>query len=234
MKKCKIISIKKIGTEMTYNVTMKSDQHNYKIVDKAGNGVYTANSHSVAYAFTSYQNAYLKCYYPIEFMCNVLTADLGEKEKIDEYIREVTRMGMVVKGVSINHSNKMFTIEDGKNKATGKQYSYIRCPFTSLDSLGDKAADSIIANQPFTSLQDFLHKVDLRQVSSRVFSNLVDAGAIDEIYPNKSKSEIKRDYEVIKDDIVKGRVFEKRHKDYVDQFGGDSLFDRVAPGEIEI
>ena len=86
MKKCKIRLIKSLGFKKTYNVTMKGHQHNYKIFDVEGNNSFiTSNSHSAAYAFIAYQCAWLKIYYPIEFMCNLLTSEINNNDK-DEKI----------------------------------------------------------------------------------------------------------------------------------------------------
>ena len=77
MQKCKIKSVKSLGIQKTYNVTMKSKQHNYALYDdKNGCHVISGNSHSCAYAFLAYQTAFLKYYYPLEFMSNLLTSEI--------------------------------------------------------------------------------------------------------------------------------------------------------------
>jgi len=223
MKKCKIKSVKSIGKQKTYNVTMKSRQHNYSIYDeKTGCSVVSLNSHSAAYAFLAYQTAYLKVYYPLEFMCCLLTSELKDKDKLDFYIREAKRMKIVTKVTHINKSDTIFKIEKGKNKE-GKDYEFLRAPFTALKGVGSKAVESIVENQPFKNLEDFIHKVSGRVVNKRVLEALINAGAMLEAWrvPNE---ELLAQYPEIKKQVEKQKkAIEKQNKKEAEYEG--SLFD---------
>ena len=132
MKGFKVKSVRSLGIHNTYNVTMAGAQHNYQIIDGFGNKIYTKNSHSVAYSFISLQTMYLKVYYPLEFMCNLLTSEIDntdKNEKLDSYIKEATRMGITVKQPDLNKSSSKFVIEKGisqKSGQIGTEIEYIR------------------------------------------------------------------------------------------------------------
>lgn len=179
MQKCKIISIKSVGKQKTYNVTMSGNQHNYKIVDENGNGIYTRNSHSAAYAFIAYQTAWLKYYYPIEYMCNLLTSEIDntdKDEKLDLYIKTADRMDIKLWKAHINRSGHEFIID----KVEGKEV--LRAPLTALKGVGNKAVDSIVKGQPYKDFEDFMRRTEARVVNTRVFATIVEAGCMDEAW----------------------------------------------------
>lgn len=236
MQKCKIKSVKPIGKQMTYNVTMKGDQHNYKIVRSDGIGIYSRNSHSAAYAFLAYQTAYLKVYYPIEFMCNLLSSELdsGDKnKKMDEYFKETTRMGLCIKHTDLNLSKLTFTIEKGVSDITGEPIDYIRAPLTILDGVGSKAATEIVAKQPFKNLKDFLARVDLSKVDVKVFETLVEKSCLPVSWGQTVSHRIMENYHKIRDEIDKEKANLKKEKAYLSQFSG-GLFDDLGNSKISL
>lgn len=230
MQKCKIKSVKPIGKSMSYNVTMRGGQHNYFIEDN-GKKVVTANSHSAAYSFVAYQTAYLKVYYPLEYMCNLLTSEISNEDKLDTYLSETRRMGADLRQPNINKSGKDFKIERGVKN--GKEYDFLRMPLTAIKGIGDKAVDEIVLKQPFPSLKDFISRLDLRKVNSKVFNALVDSGAMDDVW-NVSREEIKTRYEDIKKVVDKEKVSKKKQEVHESSFGGMSLFDKVDSSNIQI
>lgn len=236
MQKCKIKSVKSIGKQMTYNVTMKGDQHNYKVVSPSGVGIYSRNSHSAAYAFLAYQTAFLKVYFPIEFMCNLLSSELdsGDKnEKMNTYYSEATRMGLVIKKTDLNLSKLHFTIERGVSDITGEPLDYIRAPLTVLDGVGSKAAAEIVDQQPFKNLRDFLMKVNLSKVDVRVFEKIVQKGCLPSSWGSSVTHRVMENYHKIRSEIDKDKNNVKKEAAYLSQFSG-GLFDDLGNSDISM
>ncbi|HPU97662.1 MAG TPA: DNA polymerase III subunit alpha, partial [Candidatus Hydrogenedentes bacterium] len=128
-------------------------------------------SHSLAYAIVAYQTAYLKAHYPVEFMCALLTSEIGKQEKLEEYILEARNMGIEVLPPDINASTEIFSIESGK----------IRYALTAIQNMGEKAAEAIVAerekNGPYRDVFDFCIRLSDTRLSSIVIQRLNHAGA---------------------------------------------------------
>lgn len=230
MQKSKIKSIKFIGEEMTYNVEMESPQHNY-FIENNGKSVISLNSHSVVYSLLSLQTAYLKTHYSVEFMCNLLSSEIGDEDKLPLYLAEAKRMGIHILPPHFNKSKKEYTVESVLDKRTGKKVDILRTPLNFVKGVGDKALDAIVNSQPFTGLMDFLSRVDLRAVNSKVFNALVDDGALNGIEGEMKGEEIKKRYEECKVLIEKKKKVAKKEEANQKQWGG-SLFD--TPSNLEI
>lgn len=228
MRKCKIISAKSLGKQKTYNLTMDGDQHNYKIVDINGNGVYSQNSHSAAYSFIAYQCAWLKIYYPLEFMCNLLTSEINNSdkgEKMNQYFASAGKMGIKIYRTNLNKSGIEFTIDKMPDKKTGKLEDILRSPLTMLDGVGEKAVKNIVANRPYENLEDFLKRTDQRLVNSRVFKMLVSCGSMDDALP-ENRGVLMAKYEEVKKKIDKDKKALKRHEEQKEKNKGKpTLFD---------
>jgi DNA polymerase-3 subunit alpha len=170
MLKCKIKSIKPLGVEEAYNLTMKSNQHNYKIVNDYDLGIYTSNSHSAAYAMLAYQTAWLKNHYTIEFMCSLLSSVMSEqqREKREPYEDSLPRYGIELLPYDINLSKDVYTIENGG----------IRRPLSVLKGLGDVVIKEIISRQPYKNLEDLITNNSGRSLNKNVFETLVDCGCM--------------------------------------------------------
>jgi len=237
MKKCKVKSIKSLGVQKTYNVTMKSDQHNYAIYDpKTSFSVISKNSHSASYAFLAYQTAFLKVHYPLEFMCSLLSSELGsgdKNKKLNSYWKETTRMGLCIKRTDLNLSKLHFTIESGISDLTGKPIDYIRAPFTVLDGVGNNAAAEIVSKQPFEDLKDFLLRVNLTKVDVRVFERLVEKECLPDSWGSMVSHRIMDKYHAIKAEIDKEKKHLKKSEEYMSQFDG-GLFDDLGNSEISM
>lgn len=131
-------------------------------------------AHAASYGIVSYQTAYVKAHYPVEFMCALLTAESDDTDKIAEAIEECKRMKIGVLVPNINKSAIGFTIEDGNS---------IRFGLSAIKNIGDAAISSILkardANGPFASLSDFARRVDLQKVNRKALESLIKAGAMD-------------------------------------------------------
>ena len=139
-------------------------------------------SHSAAYAMITYQTAWLKANYRSEFMAAYLTSQIGsKKEDLASYIREVRNSGINVLPPDVNVSMASFT-------AAGE---VVRFGLGAVARAGHLAVDAIVAARtekgPFTSLWDFLRRVDLRVVNKSIVENLIGAGAFDALCPNRRK-----------------------------------------------
>jgi len=130
-------------------------------------------SHSAAYGYVSYQTAYLKAHYPVEFMAGLLMEDMNNTDKVIKNIAECRSMGIKVLPPDVNESELSFTVVDNN----------IRFGLAAVKNVGSKAAAEIIRVRGiegrFTSLFDLCGRVDLSKVNRRVLESLVKAGAFD-------------------------------------------------------
>ncbi len=138
-------------------------------------------SHSTAYAMISYQTAYLKAHFPVEFMAAFLSSHIHSKlDVLARYVRAVKSAGISVLPPDINKSGSLFTV-DGEEILFG---------LGAVSKVGGGAVEAILAAReggPFESLWDFLNKVDVRVVGKCVVENLIKAGAFDAISANRKQ-----------------------------------------------
>jgi len=134
-------------------------------------------SHSTRYAMIAYSTAYLKAYYPLQFMSALLTFEMGDTDKVVEYIDEARTMGIEVKAPDINASGNDFTVvhEGGKG--------LIRFGLAAVKGVGSKAVEAIVHARenggPFKSIFDFCQRVDLKNLNRGVIESLIKCGAFD-------------------------------------------------------
>ncbi len=129
-------------------------------------------SHSAGYAVLSYQTAYLKANFPLEFMTCLLNSEIGNSEKIAEYIEECERMGIWILPPDIS-------LSDDKFKIMGNDIVF---GLAAIKNVGASAVSSILEAREkgdFLSLFDFCERVNLRSVNKKVIESLVKAGAFD-------------------------------------------------------
>ncbi len=130
-------------------------------------------SHSAAYAILVMRTAYLKAYYPYEYMAAVLSSYMGNADKLIKYIASCTHNGIPVLPPDINSSNLEFTPTD----------EGIRFGLAGVRGVGESVAQSIIdervANGAFSSLHDFVRRVDARCYNRKTLESLIKAGAFD-------------------------------------------------------
>lgn len=138
-------------------------------------------SHAAAYSLISYQTAYLKAHYPVEFMCAVMDFDIINTDKITLYTDEVHKMGFKVLPPDINYSNALFKVENGN----------IRFALAGVKGVGEANMNAIVEerekNGVFKSLSDFIHRVDIKQINRRQLEQLIKAGAFDGLEKNRAK-----------------------------------------------
>ena len=129
-------------------------------------------SHAAAYAVVSYQTAYLKAHYPVEFLAASMTLDMGNTDKLADFRQDAMRLGIEVVPPSVKTSFRDFEV--GENK--------IFYSLAALKGVGDAAVEHIVAKRkekPFTSLEEFCERVDPKIVGKRVLETLIMAGALD-------------------------------------------------------
>ncbi|OGF74756.1 DNA polymerase III subunit alpha [Candidatus Giovannonibacteria bacterium RIFCSPHIGHO2_02_43_13] len=133
-------------------------------------------AHASAYATLSFQTAYLKYYYPLEFMTALFNADKKDTERISFLIKECKELGLSVLPPDINRSNEIFSIPDGDNQE-------IRFGLTSIKNVGENVVAAIIAerdkNGPYRSLANFLERVESKDLNKKSLESLAKAGALD-------------------------------------------------------
>ncbi len=131
-------------------------------------------SHSAAYALISYQTAYLKANYPVEFMCALLTCEKDNTDKIVEYVKESEQMGITVLPPDVNESVTEFNVVDDHT---------IRFGLLGVKNVGQTAIESIVekrnADGLYQSLYDMCERVDLRLVNRKVIESLIKSGSCD-------------------------------------------------------
>jgi DNA polymerase-3 subunit alpha len=141
-------------------------------------------SHSTRYAILAYQTAYMKAYWPLEYMAALLTYEMGSTEKVVEYIGECRRMGIEVTPPDINESYTDFTVVYEAGDGGGRQ-DVIRFGLAAVKGVGEKAVQQIIEARErierFRSLFHFCENVDLRAVNKQVMEALIKAGAFDRL-----------------------------------------------------
>jgi DNA polymerase-3 subunit alpha len=129
-----------------------------------------------------YQTAWLKAYYPVEFMAALLTYEMGDTDKVVDYIGECRGMGIEVLPPDINESFVDFTVVYNKEHG-GKAGGVIRFGLAAVKGVGAKAVEQIIAARQktgrFKSLFHFCESADLRAVNKQVLESLIKAGAFD-------------------------------------------------------
>ncbi|MGA8610588.1 MAG: DNA polymerase III subunit alpha [Xanthobacteraceae bacterium] len=136
-------------------------------------------SHSAPYALLTYQTAYMKANYPVEFLAASMTLDMGNTDKLAEFRAEAERLGIKVEPPSINRSELEFDVE-------GNTIYYA---LAALRGVGRQAVESIVAarnERPFADLADFARRINSRAINKRVLESLAAAGAFDAFEPNRA------------------------------------------------
>lgn len=150
-------------------------------------------SHSTGYAIVAYQTAYLKTYFPIQYMAAVLTYESVNTEKVVEYIDECKKVllpngnrGVEVKPPDINLSDVAFTVVYSPGEQRDPNHGHIRFGLSAVKGLGVKAIQAMIderrANGPFLSLHDFCERVSSRVINKSSVEALIKCGAFDALH----------------------------------------------------
>lgn len=136
-------------------------------------------SHAAAYAIISYQTAYLKYYYPVEYMAALMTSVIDNPNKVAEYIYNCRQLGISILPPDVNVGESGFTV-DGKN---------IRYGLSAIKSIGRSVIDNLVKEREehglFKSLQDFMKRICGKEVNKRTIENCIKSGALDTLPGNR-------------------------------------------------
>ncbi len=187
MEKQRVIFVK--GCNDTNKIPKAKAERIFDVLEKfAGYGF--VKSHSAAYGVVSYQTAWLKANYPVEFMAASLSNELANTEKIQFFINECKRMGIEVLAPDINESGVRFSVDKGR----------IRFGLAAIKNVGEIAVQNIIAVREAAgkvrSFGDFCDRIDGRVVNRKVFECLVKCGAFDSLDPARAKVFAEIDYQL--------------------------------------
>lgn len=192
------------------------------IDEKAANSIYDSmvdfakyafnKSHAAAYAVISVQTAWLKCYYPVEFMAALLTSVIDNSTKTAEYLLHCKEMGIAVLPPDINVGKGEFTAEG----------DHIRYGLYAIKALGRPVIDKIIEERgiggTYRTLQDFIERTAERDVNKRAIENLIKAGACDGL--DGTRKQMTMVFTSIVDQVI--------HQKKSTMSGQMSLFDLVS------
>src|SRR4051812_34130731 len=138
-------------------------------------------SHAAAYALVAFQTAYLKANYPVEFLAASMTLDLDNTDKLSEFRREAQRIGIKVDPPSINRSGIVFDVHEGA----------IRYALAAVKGVGRQAIGALVqarGDDPFRDLAALARRINPRLLNKRTLENLIAAGALDELEPDRARA----------------------------------------------
>lgn len=151
-------------------------------------------SHAAAYAVVSYETAYLKCYYPLEFMAALMTSVIDNPGKVSEYIYTCRQMDIQILPPDINEGDTVFTVSKGA----------IRYALSAIKGVGKPVIDAIVSerreNGPFLDLKDFAARLSGKEVNKRTVESFIKAGVFSNLHPNRRQ--LMMSYVQILDDIA--------------------------------
>lgn len=144
-------------------------------------------SHAAAYALVSYQTAYLKANYPVEFFAASMTYDLGNTDKLNTFRQELARLRVPLLPPDINKSRPYFSVEILEEDKAAVRYA-----LAAVRNVGDQAMHQLVAERdakgPFKDLGDFARRIDNKSVNKRQLENLACAGAFDSLNADRAQT----------------------------------------------
>jgi DNA-directed DNA polymerase III (polc) len=164
------------GCARTNNISEKKANAIFDLLEKfAGYGF--NKSHSAAYGLISYQTAYLKANYPVEFMAGLLSNEINNTEKISVLVAECKRMGITILPPDVNRSGLKFIPEPHNGSVA------IRYGLAAIKHVGEGAMESTLREREkggdFKSLEDFCGRLDSRIANRKMLESLIKSGAFD-------------------------------------------------------
>lgn len=174
-------------------------------------------SHAACYAIVSYQTAYLKYYYPVEFMAALLTSVIDFSSKVSEYIMTCRSMGIAILPPDINAGEAGFSVSGGS----------IRYALTAIKGVGRPVIDAVVKEReergPFANLNDFIVRMSDKDMNKRTVENFIKSGALDGL--GGTRKQFMNIYV---------QVMDRLHQDKKNNMAGQiSLFDIVSEEEKE-
>ena len=179
-------------------------------------------AHAAAYAYISYQTAYVKYYYPKEYLCALMSGALGDSGKISMYLEECTRHGIIVLPPSVNESSPGFSVTNDS----------IRFGLKAIKNIGYGLISAIEKNREngaYTSFYDFCSRVYGRELNKRALENLIKSGSLDGLGANR------RQMLMISDKVL-NTIADKKQNNlegqmdfFSDDFGGDAVSIDLPP-----
>jgi len=137
-------------------------------------------SHAAAYALVAYQTAYLKANYPVEFMAASMTLDMHNTDKLSSFKGELDRLGIKLLPPDVNKSDVTFAVDGNA----------IRYALAAIKNVGAGAMEMLVKARekggPFKNVFDFANRLDTSIINKRLVENLVRAGALDSLEPNRA------------------------------------------------
>ena len=184
-------------------------------------------SHSAAYGVLTYQTAYLKTYYPAEFMAALMTTEMHDTDKITKYIGDARAHHIPILPPDVNHSHNSFSVEKVENpKGIVKG---IRFGLEAIKGVGGIAVDAMIEAREtgglFKSVMDFARRVSTRKVNKKVLEALTTAGAFDSI------SEVNRPSLLAS---IEGLLEFAGDEQAEKELGQSSLFDAFSAEDVKL
>ena len=138
-------------------------------------------SHAAAYAVVAYQTAYLKYYYPVEFMAALMTSVIDNPGKVSEYIYTCRQMGIQILPPDINVGEGRFSVDGGN----------IRYGLAAIKSIGRPVIEAIVAEReergPYKHLKDFIERLSGKEVNKRTIESFIKAGALDSLHGTRKQ-----------------------------------------------
>jgi DNA polymerase III subunit alpha len=209
------------GCARTNKIAEKKANSIFDLLEKfAGYGF--NKSHSAAYGLISYQTAYLKANYPVEFMAGLLSNEINNTDKISTFVGECKRMGIPILPPDVNRSGLKFSPEVTAAAVRGEANA-IRYGLAAIKNVGQGAMELAIQEREergeFSTLEDFCRRLDSRIANRKILENLVKCGAFD--FLGRERAEL---FACIDDSLASASASQK------DKASGQvSLFDDMLP-----
>jgi DNA polymerase-3 subunit alpha len=218
------------GCARTNKIAEKKANSIFDLLEKfAGYGF--NKSHSAAYGLISYQTAYLKANYPVEYMAGLLSNEINNTDKISTFVGECKRMGIPILPPDVNRSGLKFSPEtwegpqrpEDRGTEAAPTLNAIRYGLAAIKNVGQGAMEMAIAEREergeFATLEDFCRRLDSRIANRKILENLVKCGAFD--FLGRERAEL---FACIDDSLASASASQK------DRASGQvSLFDDMMP-----